>query len=580
MRFVCLFIVLYISIVEACSPENLQVEFEDFCYTCDDLNALAEARCIVYDTVPTTWPIEKEFNNTGINITCTPYVCVEPDYMLHCASPNRLPSSPVLDNYITLQVTDTDSSNERVKMRPFINWDSPHLYYNKPGYSYGGGLEYVSSWINTATTMDYPFVELDDHDHCIFRMNREGSFDEQWQDTSCFDMTVDGTRTTINFYLALTICYTNLDEAACESQTYAFYDDGVPVSWQRPAYRTPYLWNKVWYGSTAGHNSICIRNWQYSQVVVVDGTVEELSDSVTINSVSIIDPDDSPVVNHDDVITIGPSYNVTLDSGDFDMTFEHYHEGVWSTMSTSNAVHYLRQTDFYRIVLGDRYRFSLSVKNKPMFSEDNLREAIANKFVSATVNYEWQYDKHYDGIFIAGDRYTAFSHQVEALTVNDFVVDTSFECNLPYFVEDSMRLVVFIEWQSASGRRLSTESLEYQPSWGKNNGAIMVYGYTALPKTNEGGVIDPVASTENDNHKSEEKAEEEATQESNMTVIFVCVLVALIFVFCGFCLLKWEGRAHTRKWPKEDSSSGPLLTKSDTLAYKNIHVGVIVQKVT
>lgn len=568
-----------------CAPPNLQVDFEGQCYACDELYTLAVSRCDVYDTVPTNWPPEKYDATTDSNVTCTPYVCVEPDYMLHCAAPERLPSSNASENYITVHVVDADAANERIKLRPFINWNSPHLYYNKPGYDYGDGLGYVSSWINTLVTMNYPYVELDDHDHCVFRMNRQGEFEEQWQDLNCFNSTVDGNNMVVDFHMALTICYTNLDEAACESQSYAYYENDVPVSWQRPAYRAPYTWNKVWYGHTEGHVSLCMRNWQTTHVEIIDGTVDSLSDSVTIDSVSIIDPDESPLVIHDDVITIGPAYNVTLDSDDFDMSFEHLNaEGVWTTLAMSNAVHYLHQAEFYRIIVGDRYRFSLSVRNKAMFSEDNLRDAIAERFVSASITYEWQYDEYFNGTFVAGNRYTVTSHRVEALSVNDFVVETSFVNNMPYFVEDSMRLVVFIDWHkpAESGRRLS---VEYQPSWGKENGAVMVYGYTALPDdatsaptVSETEEPEPSKETHADYHNSViEPDEDDDTSTAFMIAVFV--FVSAVFFCCGLSLLRWDGRVyHQRHVLRSYDATESLLPKrrQGTLAYKNIHMGVVV----
>lgn len=465
--------------------ETLEVFYEGICRSCSDMVLINHMRCDIYEAVVDTYPPEELVSGGIVNTVCVPYDCTLPDNMLHCTVPtDRHDGTHTLDtngNILNFAVTAFDPVN----VVPHINWLSDQLHYNKADYKYDGGNELVSAWVSIVTQMDWPYVELNSHDHCVWLMDRHGDLPEQLLDEHCTVMTPFGDDIIYNFYAALTICYTNMTEADCEGTNYQV--NGEDMTWQRLAFREPYRWNRVWYGDTAGSLSTCHRNWMEVTMLVQNGTANtDVSANVVLAENNIAESTEHLVLhdnggNH----TVAPQYQVQLDNENFDLTVEREVDGAWVLQTMSSTQHYLQLSKFYRILIDTKYRFNYTVRNEQMHGMPNLREAIQQQYDEVVFVYQWTYDERYDGTFSIGPRYTWNTYQQESYDVVDFSIVTSLHPNLDYWSEDSVRLETSITWSHSAdpGRRLNSRVSHdsYQPRWGLGN-PLSMYGYTGLPE--------------------------------------------------------------------------------------------------
>lgn len=545
-----------------CPDNDLEVMYEGVCRNCHAMYQINLMMCAVYAPVADTYPPLMFNNDTGLNDVCVHYDCIEDDDLLHCNHPvNRHDGSDTLEvdgNYLNFAVTGFDP----VTVVPHINWLSDLLYYNQEHYDYDGGDELVSAWVSVVRSMDYPYEDLNSHSHCLWRMGRDGEFGENYLDDHCSVKTMDGDDEVYNFFAALTICYTNQTEFDCENKSLTV--GGEPMTWQRLAYREPYKWNRVWYGETDGYLSQCHRNWMdFTILVQNDAALTTVDDNVILGATNIANGVEHLVLHSaDGNHTVQPMYEITLSMANFDLSVERYVGSEWQLQETSSTHHYLAHTDFYRMLIDTQYRFNYTMKQHQYHGMPDLREAVRDQFDNVTFVYKWTYDENYDGAFSSGPRYTWQTYSQEVTNLVDFTIVTSISPFLEYWMEDSVRMEVSIQWSHSSdggGRRLSVHD-SYNPLWGTKD-PLAVYGYTGQSEGDNSDV-----DTKVDGHDS-----------IGMAELSLFAIVFFVLSVVAMCTVRWHG---SRKGHSAASSSSKQMSVSELhrpLLYNKIAQGVVVK---
>ena len=430
---------------------------------------------------------------------------------------------------VDIGVTMYDPATKDVTIRPWINWDSQFLFNNLEGggpfLEFGApagdtwtadNLPHVSGWVDILPYKTYPYTsgvgeQQIDYKNSVCRMdmdaNGEFPLTVLTGTAECFNTTVDdvlqadGTyKTNYTFYVATTICYTNLDKDVCED-VHTFgpgTTTGGSGTWQTEAYQYPDQFHVSMKVVTTDPDtavtdlSQCRRTWQeVTMLIHLGGQLEILSTS-TVDVQMAVEQSDGSITMPDPQVL---DWQVYKDYGT--VTIQPANYIITKHVSADNTAAYsaLDETagdgqDLF--TFGNYYKVAFDLEDTTKYADKTISYWIDQFYDTLSITYAWQRLDEATGTWVdMTDRYTlestspgtdatekvTFVNSVNTITTpivydaakalaqhpntrTNFEVVGRFSIKSQLFVEDSIRLLCDLTWSDStagSRRRLSQQ---------------------------------------------------------------------------------------------------------------------------